>query len=106
LFFTVPLIYLLIAKSPFVTYQFKKLVHVDSGVAPMGAESTALAEKKLGCRICQTWGLSETTGSVTALPWDESDETACICPLIPNVGMRIVDDDEKDVEEDKKASSS
>jgi 4-coumarate--CoA ligase len=98
-FFTVPPIYLLCAKSPLVTDQFETLVHAISGAAPMGAELQALAEKKLGCNISQTWGLSETTGSVTAMPWDENDLTGSVSPLLPNTRMRIVDDDEKDVPE-------
>ncbi|EXJ66130.1 uncharacterized protein A1O5_10745 [Cladophialophora psammophila CBS 110553] len=98
-FFSVPPIYLLIAKSPLVTDQFKTLVHAVGGAAPMGAELQAMAEKKLGCQISQTWGLSETTGSVTAMPWDQDDKTGSVSPLLSNVRMRIVDDEENDVEE-------
>ena len=98
-FFTVPPIYLLVAKSPAVTDQFKTLVHAITGAAPMGKELMAQAEAKLGCSISQTWGLSETTGSVTAMPWDEHDDTGCVSPLLPNVRMKIVDDDENDVAE-------
>ena len=98
-FFTVPPIYLLIAKSPLVTDQFKTLVHAITGAAPMGAELMKLAEGKLGCNISQTWGLSETTGSVTAMKWDEHDETGSVSPLLPNVRMRVVDDQERDVSE-------
>lgn len=99
MFFTVPPIYLLIAKSPLVTNQFATVEHCITGAAPMGPELTALAEKKLGCHISQTWGLSETTGSVTVMPWDQHDTTGSVSPLMPNCRLRIVDDDEKDVEE-------
>ena len=98
-FFTVPPIYLLCAKSPLVTDQFKTLVHAITGAAPIGPELMAQAEAKLGCHISQTWGLSETTGSVTAMPWDEHDVTGSVSPLLPNVRMRIVDDVENDVAE-------
>ena len=98
-FFTVPPIYLLVAKSPLVTDQFKTLEQAITGAAPMGAELTALAEKKLGCGISQTWGLSETTGSVTMMPLDEHDSTGSVSPLMPNTSMRIVDDEDRDVEE-------
>lgn len=98
-FFTVPPIYLLIAKSPLVTDQFESLVHAISGAAPMGKELQQLAARKLGCHISQTWGLSETTGSVTAQPWDVNDETGSIAPLLPNTSMRIVDDEDRDVDE-------
>lgn len=98
-FFTVPPIYLLIAKSSLVTDQFRSLKHAVTGAAPMGAELQALAESKLGCSISQTWGLSETTGSVTGMPWDQDDQTGSLSPLLPNARMRVVDDDENDVEE-------
>lgn len=98
-FFTVPPIYLLCAKSPLVTDQFRSLRHAVTGAAPMGAELQSLAERKLGCSISQTWGLSETTGSVTGMPWDQDDQTGSVSPLLPNVRMRVVDDDENDVEE-------
>src|SRR6201992_810866 len=92
-FFTVPPIYLLIAKSPLVTDQFASLVHAVAGPAPMDADIQAMAEKNLGCQISQTWGLSETTGSVTLMPWDQKDDTGSVSPLLPNVRMRVVDDE-------------
>ena len=98
-FFTVPPIYLLCAKSPLVTDQFKTLVHAVTGAAPIGPELMAQVEAKLGCHISQTWGLSETTGSVTLMPWDEHDVTGSVSPLVPNVRMRVVDDEENDVPE-------
>jgi len=99
MFFTVPPIYLLIAKSPLVTDQFASMQHAISGAAPMGAELQTMAQKKMGCYISQTWGLSETTGSVTLMKWDQNDLTGSVSPLIANHKMRIVDDDEKDVNE-------
>lgn len=65
----------------------------------MGAELSAQASKKLGCPISQTWGLSETTGSVTASLWDDVDTSGSVSPLVPNMRMRIVDDDGHDVDE-------
>lgn len=97
--FTVPPIYLLISKSPAVTDQFQTMVHAVSGAAPMGAALQSAAQKRLGCNISQTWGLSETTGSVTVLPWHASDLTGSVSPLMPNMRLRIVDDAGKDVEE-------
>ncbi|OAL33758.1 hypothetical protein AYO20_06934 [Fonsecaea nubica] len=97
--FSVPPIYLMIAKSPEVTDHFKTLLHAVSGAAPMGAELSRQAQQKLGCHLSQTWGLSESMGSVTSMPWDEVDDTGSISPLMSNVRIRIVDDDEQDVEE-------
>ncbi|RSL86516.1 hypothetical protein CEP51_002752 [Fusarium floridanum] len=100
-FFSVPPIYLLIAQSPQVTDHFRSLYHVLSGAAPMGPELTKAVEKKLGCTVSQVWGMSETTGSVTIQPWDEKDDTGCISSIQPNTKLRILDDDERDVEDGK-----
>ena len=99
-FFTVPPIYLLIAKSPAVTDQFKTLEIAISGAAPLGKELQHAASQKLGgpnCFISQTWDLSETTGSATIMPMDMSDDTGSVSPLIPNMLARIVDDNGSDV---------
>ncbi|OAG00427.1 4-coumarate-CoA ligase-like protein [Paraphaeosphaeria sporulosa] len=103
-FFTVPPIYLLIAKSPEVTNQFATLEIAISGAAPLGKELQHASSAKLGgpdCFISQTWGLSETTGSATIMPMDMRDDTGSVSPLIPNMIARIVDDDGHDVEPGK-----
>ncbi|KAL5406372.1 hypothetical protein PMIN04_012071 [Paraphaeosphaeria minitans] len=104
LFFTVPPIYLLIAKSPEVTNQFATLEMTISGAAPLGKELQHAASAKLGgpdCFVSQTWGLSETTGSATIMPMDMRDDTGSVSPLIPNMLARIVDDEGRDVEPGK-----
>jgi 4-coumarate--CoA ligase len=102
-FFTVPPIYLLIAKSPEVKDQFKTLEIAISGAAPLGKELQIAASSKLGpnCFISQTWGLSETTGSATVMPVGMDDDTGSVSPLIPNMLARVVDEDGKDVEPGK-----
>ena len=90
-FFTVPPIYLLIAKMPIVTDQFDALEVAISGAAPLGKELQEAASKKLGkgkCPISQTWGLSETTGSATVMPWDQTDDTGSVSPILPNMSFR------------------
>jgi len=56
---------------PTVTDQFDTLEIAISGAAPLGKELQHAASAKLGkgdTFISQTWGLSETTGSVTVMP--------------------------------------
>ncbi|KAJ9649292.1 hypothetical protein H2199_000067 [Coniosporium tulheliwenetii] len=99
-FFTVPPIYLLIAKSPLVTDQFDTCEFAVSGAAPLGKELQHAASAKLGkgkIMISQTWGLSETTGSITLLPHGRQDDTGSVSCLVPNAIARIVDDEGKDV---------
>lgn len=92
-FFTVPPIYLLIAKSPSVTNHFDTLEVAISGAAPLGKELQHAASAKLGkgnTFITQTWGLSETTGSVTVMPWGQRDDTGSVSPVLPNMSLRFV----------------
>ncbi|ORY16779.1 4-coumarate-CoA ligase [Clohesyomyces aquaticus] len=99
-FYTVPSIYLRIAKSPDVTDQFDTVEVAITGAAPMDAELQQAANRRLGkgkTRISQTWGLSETTGAVTAMPRGASDITGSISPVLPNMEMRCVDDEYRDV---------
>lgn len=65
-FYTVPSIFLRIAKSNDVTDQFDTVEVAITGAAPMDAELQQAANARLGkgkTRISQTWGLSETTVS-------------------------------------------
>ena len=93
LLFSVPAIYLLIAKSPFVTDQLDALKFAQSGVAPLGPEIQKTASVKLGkgkTYISQTWGLSETTGSASSNLWGLKDETGSVGLLLPNISFRYV----------------
>ncbi|KAF2103895.1 4-coumarate-CoA ligase [Rhizodiscina lignyota] len=101
-FYTVPSIFLRIAKSPDVTDHFKSVLAATTGAAPMDAELQNAANAKLGAGatfIGQTWGLSETTGAVTAMPKGQTDTTGSISPVLPNMQVRLVDDNDNDVEE-------
>ncbi|KAF2460313.1 4-coumarate-CoA ligase [Lineolata rhizophorae] len=99
---TVPPIYLLIAKMPDVTDQFDSVRLAISGAAPLSKELQYAASMRLGkgkTFISQAWGLSETTGSVTLLAHDKKDLTGSVSPLMPNMQMKVVDDDDNEVEE-------
>ena len=98
---SVPPIYLLIASSPAVTDHFRTLRRAYAGAAPMGPDLQIKAQKKLGCLLNQTWGLSETTGSVTGMPWEVEELTGSVSRLLPNMRMRIVDDEGVDVKDGK-----
>ncbi|KAI0202348.1 hypothetical protein F4808DRAFT_449741 [Astrocystis sublimbata] len=101
--FSVPPIYLLIAKSPAVKDHFDTWVDAITGAAPMGKDQQVAVGKKLGrgtTLVRQTWGLSETTGSVTMTPQAKTEVAppGSVGSLLANCYIRLVDDDEKDVE--------
>ena len=41
--------------------------------------------------------MTESTGSVTTMPWGETDNTGSISPLLPNTRLRLVDEHMRDV---------
>lgn len=92
--YTVPSIYLRMAKDPAVTDQFKYLMAASAGAAPIDAALQKAAGKKVGSgHVHQTWGLSETTGAVTAMSRGlDPDDTGSISPLLSNVELRFVDE--------------
>lgn len=105
-FYTVPSIWLRIAKSKEITDQFQYVEGAATGAAPMdGALQSAAsgrlssADKLKTVSVGQTWGLSETTGAVTAVPKGEIDVSGSIGSVLPNVELRMVDEDFKDVKE-------
>ncbi|KAK7726168.1 hypothetical protein SLS53_009530 [Cytospora paraplurivora] len=94
-FFSVPPIYLAIAKHPGIADHFDSIYHAVGGAAPLSARIQADAEKKMGkgkARLTQVWGLTETTGAITQMPPGKSEYT------VANHEARVVDDKGKDVE--------
>ncbi|KAK2594473.1 hypothetical protein QQS21_007820 [Conoideocrella luteorostrata] len=98
-FFSVPPIYMGIAKHPAVRDQFKHMRYAISGAAPLSGETQEAANQKLpkDANISQLWGLSETTGTVTYTPPDVKLTGGSLGFLMSNVTMRLIGDDGKDV---------
>jgi 4-coumarate--CoA ligase len=99
--YTVPSIYLRIAKSPEVTTQFDQVISASTGAAKMDGDLQKAANAKMGNELTfigQTWGLSETTGAITAQRAGQHDDTGSISPVLPNMQIRCVDDNSNDVE--------
>lgn len=87
-FFSVPPIYMAIAKHPAVKDQFKSVEYATAAAAPMSYEIQESASKKLKGIVYQVWGLSETTGAVTYTPPERKDTMGSLSPLLPNVSLR------------------
>ncbi|OBT55808.1 hypothetical protein VE04_03260 [Pseudogymnoascus sp. 24MN13] len=96
---SVPSIYLQIINSPDVTDHFHSLVHAQVGAAPMGPGLQKLGQEKIGCYLNQSYGLTETSASLTMTPWYQNDTTGGVGALLPNSRLRIVNDDLEDVVE-------
>ncbi|KAM3442805.1 hypothetical protein MY4824_000946 [Beauveria thailandica] len=97
-FFTVPPIYLAIAKHPAVKEQFHHAKQATVGAAPVSAELRTEANKKMpNLVIGQVWGMSETTGAATYTAVNAQEHAGSLGTLLPNLSVRLVDEEENDV---------
>lgn len=76
-FYTVPSIFLRIAKSTDVTNQFDTVEVAITGAAPMDAELQQSNARLGKGNISQTWGLSETTVRFRSFPTTPRLTTRC-----------------------------
>lgn len=92
IFFSLPKIYLGLARHPAVTDQLKSLRIAYSGATPLNKEVYHCA--KFGgvgedrTLLSQTWGASETTGAVTHVSPAMRDKSGSVGALLPNMLMR------------------
>ena len=118
---SVPPIWLAIARSEEVTDHFDSLEIAGTGAAPMSTELAKETARKLGKGripiVTQLYGATETTGSITGIAWAATDETVSLerlkqyCFVVANglqassggpfanVRCRFIDDNDQDVEE-------
>jgi len=90
----VPPIVLALAKQPLVErFDLSSLQLIMSGAAPLDASLAAACEARLGCRVIQGYGLTETSPVTHVTPDDspERNKPGSIGPLIPNTESRVVD---------------
>lgn len=91
-FFTLPKIYLGLARHPAVTDQLRSLRIAYSGATPLNKEVYhctrfgGVGEERT--LLSQTWGASETTGAVTHMPPNRRDTSGSVGALLPSMTMR------------------
>ena len=89
----VPPIVLAMAKHPLVDqYDLSSLEYMNSGAAPLSAELELACGERVGCRMTQGYGLTETSPVTHFVP-DKLAGTmpGSIGPAAPNTECRIVD---------------
>jgi acyl-CoA synthetase (AMP-forming)/AMP-acid ligase II len=65
---------------------------VFSGAAPLGAELEQACAERLGCRVSQGYGMTESSPVSHAVPFpDGTVKPGSIGPCLPNMECRIVD---------------
>lgn len=97
--YVVPPVVLLLAKHPCVDkYDLSSLRMMNSGAAPLTQELVEAVYKRLKVPIKQGYGLSETSPTTHAQPWDEWDKTiGSVGRLMPNITAKYMSPEEKEV---------
>jgi acyl-CoA synthetase (AMP-forming)/AMP-acid ligase II len=89
----VPPILLALAKHPIVAkYDLSSLKYLFSGAAPLGAELATACQERLGLRVRQGYGLTETSPVTHFHPMDDLRVVLdSVGPAAPNTECRLVD---------------
>ncbi|MFC5788394.1 4-coumarate--CoA ligase family protein [Agromyces tardus] len=93
--FIAPPIAVALAKHPLVDqYDLSSVQVVFSGAAPLDGALADLVARRLGCVVCQGYGMTETSPVTHAIPRERTDlDRSSIGFLLPNTEARIVDVD-------------
>jgi acyl-CoA synthetase (AMP-forming)/AMP-acid ligase II len=92
-FFLVPPIVVLLSKSPIVDkYDLSSIKYAFSGAAPLDADTASAVSRRIGCRLSQGYGLTETSPVSHCVP----DSVAEVVPgsvgmIVPNTECKVVD---------------
>jgi acyl-CoA synthetase (AMP-forming)/AMP-acid ligase II len=91
--YVVPPIVLALAKHPLVDeFDLSSLELINSGAGPLSAELEIACGKRLGCRMKQGYGLTETSPVTHFVPDGRAGQMPGeVGPLAPNTECRIVD---------------
>jgi 4-coumarate--CoA ligase len=97
--YVVPPIVLLLSKHPAVDkYDLSSIRMMNSGAAPLTRELVEAVHKRLGLRVKQGYGLSETSPTTHTQPWEDWNKTiGSVGKLLPYQTAKYMSPDEKEM---------
>ena len=91
-FFLVPPIVLLLAKHPAIDkYDLSSVTRAFSGAAPLDADTAQAASARIGCRLSQGYGLTETSPVSHIVADTDTPVPGSVGSTVPNTECKIVD---------------
>ena len=97
--FIAPPIAVALAKHPLVDqYDTSAIKVIFSGAAPLDGTLASAVATRLGCTVCQGYGMTETSPVTHAIPYDRPDiDRSSVGMLLANTEARLVAEDGTDV---------
>ena len=90
--YVAPPVVLALAKHPLVDdHDLSSLRFITSGAAPLDAELQSAAERRVGCRVQQGYGLTEASPVTHHAHQDDENVHGTIGTLLPSTEARLVD---------------
>jgi long-chain acyl-CoA synthetase len=97
--FVVPAVLMLLLTTPtLVSTDLSSLRLIFYGASPIAEEVLVKCMSAFGCGFCQVYGMTETTGAITSLPFEDHDPDGPRRALLrsagkphPTVELRVVD---------------
>ncbi|HYY57542.1 MAG TPA: 4-coumarate--CoA ligase family protein [Pyrinomonadaceae bacterium] len=88
----VPPIVLALAKNPIIEqYDLSRLKTIFSGAAPLGEDLTRACQERLGCRVIQGYGMTETSPATHITPFDTTGaKPGSVGICVPNTECKLV----------------
>jgi acyl-CoA synthetase (AMP-forming)/AMP-acid ligase II len=91
-FFLVPPIVVLLAKHPAIDkYDLSSVKRAFSGAAPLDADTAQAASERIGCRLSQGYGLTETSPVSHIVSDNEEAVPGSVGSTVPNTECKIAD---------------
>jgi acyl-CoA synthetase (AMP-forming)/AMP-acid ligase II len=91
-FVLAPPVALELSRHPSVaTYDLSQLAVIHWGAAPLSEAVVRACRERLGCRVKQVYGLTETNGVTHVVPTAGEDRPESAGPPLPNTECKIVD---------------
>jgi long-subunit acyl-CoA synthetase (AMP-forming) len=80
-------------------YSLKSVKIAAVGAAPLDKQPQARLQKLIGedVPLTQVWGMTETSCIATRFPYPERDTTGSVGRPLPNIDLKLVDDNGKDI---------
>jgi long-chain acyl-CoA synthetase len=99
--FLVPAVLMVLLATPAIAEtDLSSLRHIFYGASPIGEEVLVRCMRTFGCAFCQVYGMTETTGAITALRPEDHDPDGPRQGLLrsagqphPSVELRVIDPD-------------